>query len=101
MNNCLQCGAELKLIPAGTSKKTGRAYGAFYSCPSGHRQPPIQQNQQPTYVKEEKVDWDSIAKGKVRHGLVCAMIEKGWDYDRIKAELPAFVDLIILDKPPF
>lgn len=30
--NC-ECGVEMKLIPAGISKTSGKAYNAFYSCP--------------------------------------------------------------------
>jgi len=31
---CPQCGAEMKFIPAGVSKKTGKEYKAFFSCPN-------------------------------------------------------------------
>ena len=31
-NNCTYCGGELKLIPAGISKKSNKHYDAFYSC---------------------------------------------------------------------
>ncbi len=30
---CPNCGQDMKLIPAGTSKKSGKSYNAFYSCP--------------------------------------------------------------------
>lgn len=29
---CPKCGGEMKIVPAGVSKKTGKPYGAFYSC---------------------------------------------------------------------
>jgi hypothetical protein len=29
---CPKCGGEMKVVPAGTSKKTGKPYAAFYSC---------------------------------------------------------------------
>ena len=32
--DCPNCGQDMKLVPAGTSKKTGKSYNAFYSCPS-------------------------------------------------------------------
>jgi len=37
MNNqipvqCEQCGSEVKFIPAGISRKTGKPYSEFYSC---------------------------------------------------------------------
>lgn len=32
--NCKTCSAEMKLIPAGLSKRTGKEYDAFYSCKS-------------------------------------------------------------------
>jgi ssDNA-binding Zn-finger/Zn-ribbon topoisomerase 1 len=31
---CPECGGEVKLIPAGVSKKTGKPYKAFYACKS-------------------------------------------------------------------
>lgn len=35
MNNlCESCGSEKKLIPAGVSKKTGRPYKEFWTCPN-------------------------------------------------------------------
>lgn len=35
---CAECGSPLKFIEAGVSKKTGRAYNAFWSCPNRHPQ---------------------------------------------------------------
>ena len=32
--NCSKCGGEMKHIPAGVSKKTGRPYGEFWICNS-------------------------------------------------------------------
>lgn len=32
--SCSNCGAPLKLVPAGISKKTNRPYNSFYSCDS-------------------------------------------------------------------
>lgn len=32
MSQCPKCGNELKLVPAGTSKKTGKPYDSFWSC---------------------------------------------------------------------
>ena len=29
---CPQCGGEMKLVPAGTSKTTGKHYNEFYAC---------------------------------------------------------------------
>ena len=34
MPQCEKCGSEMNLIPAGVSKKTGKPYNAFYSCPN-------------------------------------------------------------------
>ena len=31
--NCPMCNVEMKLIPAGVSKTSGKHYKAFYSCP--------------------------------------------------------------------
>jgi len=32
--SCEVCGASLKLIPAGISKRTGKAYNPFWACPN-------------------------------------------------------------------
>jgi DNA-directed RNA polymerase subunit M/transcription elongation factor TFIIS len=32
IQKCPKCGSEMKLIPAGISKKTGKPYKAFFSC---------------------------------------------------------------------
>jgi hypothetical protein len=29
---CVQCDQEMKMVPAGVSKKSGKAYPAFWSC---------------------------------------------------------------------
>ncbi len=31
---CKTCNSEMKLVPQGVSKKTGKPYNAFYSCPN-------------------------------------------------------------------
>lgn len=31
---CVICGSELRLIPAGVSRKTQKPYQAFWSCPN-------------------------------------------------------------------
>ena len=48
MNNenqvCQVCGTVKKLVPAGVSKKTGKAYQAFFSCPNRCSNPSPSQN---------------------------------------------------------
>ena len=39
MDNCKLCGSQMKIIPAGVSKKTGKAYDSFLSCPNRCKQP--------------------------------------------------------------
>ena len=39
MSKCATCSQELKVIPAGVSKKTGRAYNSFTACPNKCQQP--------------------------------------------------------------
>jgi len=46
-------------------------------------------------VRNETPDWDKIALGKVRHGLVCALIQAGKDLQDIKQVLPAYTDLVM------
>jgi hypothetical protein len=32
--NCQKCNIEMTLVPQGISRKTGKPYSAFYSCPN-------------------------------------------------------------------
>ena len=36
---CAVCGKEMKSVPAGVSKRTGKPYEAFMSCPDRCKQP--------------------------------------------------------------
>jgi hypothetical protein len=77
MDKCGGCGADMKTVPAGTSKKTGKAYSAFTACSANcgwkpapsysHAPMPAAQQNRPT--AEEKPDWQSIGRGKVRHAF--------------------------------
>lgn len=97
MQQCVQCGAELKQIPAGVSKTTGRPYQAFVTCPNRCGQTKPQQSITPAKTKNS-VNWDEIARGKVRHGIVCAMLQAGKDYDTIATNLLRFENLIMGNK---
>ena len=76
MNQCQICGQTLKEIPAGVSKKTGRAYNAFVACPNKCKQPygtsinapsnppvspvkPLENHFEPPKATSEP-DWDKI-----------------------------------------
>lgn len=39
MENCKICNSEMKLIPAGVSKATGKPYQSFMACPNKCRTP--------------------------------------------------------------
>lgn len=39
MSQCLICGKTMVEVPAGVSKKTGKAYNAFMACPDKCQQP--------------------------------------------------------------
>lgn len=49
--------------------------------------------------KKAEPDWDAIAEGKIRHGLVVAMITAGWDEDKITARVPFWVKYIQGEHP--
>jgi hypothetical protein len=105
--NCPQCGSQLKTVPAGVSKSTGRPYPAFTVCSNrncnwkptqpaqGNYQPAPQQYQapQPQYVptrddriqkafeqKQDSIAW-SVALNNATQ-IVCRMIEKYGDTPR-------------------
>ena len=48
-------------------------------------------------------DWDKIAEGKVRHGLVVAMLGAKWKFEDVQTNLGKYVDLVMgrtQDKEP-
>ena len=67
-NNCSVCGAPVKVIPAGISKKTGKPYNAFYKCEScgktgnigGNYAKPAQTYAKTYQPTQEKVNWDEV-----------------------------------------
>lgn len=47
-HQCTECNKELRQVPAGVSRNTGKPYKAFWACPDRHKQEPQQeQPQQP------------------------------------------------------
>jgi hypothetical protein len=73
MSQCATCGSELKLVPAGISKSTGKAYNAFLACPNKCRQPFISATLiQPTasqvaqvgMAKDQDKKWENIRDEK-------------------------------------
>lgn len=71
-----------KTIPAGISKKTGEPYLAFQVCQDAsctQRPPKKTMSAQPVGnipapQTQAKPDWDKIARGKVKHGVVTSAI---------------------------
>ena len=49
----------------------------------------------PQSTNKTEPDWDAIAEGKVRHGVVCALIQAGKTLDEILIECPKYTELII------
>ncbi len=56
-----------------TSGEHGTKFKKVNQQQVGGQQQPPQQRQAP----QDKPDWDKIAEGKVRHGIVCAAIQSG------------------------
>jgi hypothetical protein len=46
-------------------------------------------------TKKEEVNWEAISRGKVRHGLVCAMIQAGWKDEDIKTKLMMYEEIVM------
>lgn len=80
---CPVHGLEFKLIPAGTSKKTGKPYKAFYVCPEpeckekpgGESQPPVGSKSSPTEAPAKAVDWDKKGRQMNRSNLAAAILQ--------------------------
>lgn len=108
MITCLLCGSAVKLVPAGTSKKTGKPYDAFYSCQNrdcgktykceATGTPAMAMNNVAKKTEDDK--WEKISEGKVRHGVSIAYIEKGEKLNMTTInEINAWVDYIMTGKP--
>jgi len=122
MEFCQVHNQEFKQIPAGISKKTGRPYNAFFVCPVApcKEKPPkhtvpldesepldkaISTNRsidesytkaRTSAAKDEAPDWDKIAEGKVRHGIMVAHITRGDKLtDKLKEEMEEEVDYVM------
>jgi hypothetical protein len=71
---CQVCNAEMRQIPAGISKSTGKPYQSFMACPNKCKQPRPEYNPstftkfvaKPEYVPTptEQPDWDGINQKK-------------------------------------
>ena len=116
--HCDVHGLPWKIVPAGVSKSTGQPYNSFTACPTmGCKQkPPLERpanlpprpmvtaTPTPTnpsgdgYAPKEP-DWDAIAQGKVRHGVVCAMIAAGKTKEEIYQDAPGYVTFIMTETP--
>lgn len=81
MNKCQFCGSDMKVVPAGVSKATGKPYNAFEACTKGCKKPSYQQpsyRPETTYQKEQKeVDWDKISMGKCKTLFLVEAFKKG------------------------
>lgn len=76
--NCPNCGnPEMKHIPAGTSKKTGKPYGAFYKCEECGKT--ANGGEQPRVIKQEETNWDAIGMAKAASQLYSACYQHGDD----------------------
>ncbi len=93
--NCAVCGQPMKLIPAGKSKTTGKAYSAFYACQDRtHKQPrpgfPPQVVAQ--VAKQPETNWDKISWGKCKYGFMIEQMKKGVDVFIAEQEAERWAD---------
>lgn len=100
---CNRCGGDMKLIPAGTSKKTGKPYRAFWGCldrSCGGTQPAIENPAQRN---------SGASRGIPDDGLMIALDRVAQALERIDETLEAYVgnsqmdkeEPITNEKPPF
>lgn len=92
---CNNCGKpDMKFVPAGVSKKTGKEYKAFYSCSCGTTAPapsdtPTQQamTKIKTMSYEEKQETQSWGKCKHAYLVECFKLQMELDIAEPMAEL--------------
>lgn len=87
-----------------TTQGTYEGKTVNYKNIKSFREASVQKGEVPQTVPQkaiqEKPDWDAISRGKVRHGVVCAMIEAKWSEEDIRSKLSLYVDLIMNDDKP-
>jgi len=88
MPQCPVCQSEMKLVPAGISKKNNKPYNSFYSCPNRcpKSNSPYTNQNAPQGQIERKVDTSSrnfYAEnfGKCKYGFLIEAYKKGIDPD--------------------
>lgn len=88
-----QHGPKLKKINTQYNNQSG---GQQSQGEQGQGSAPPRQNA--SQNAQDKPDWDKIAEGKVRHGIVCAAIQSGQMPCKNPEDVKAYVDLV-MDKP--
>jgi hypothetical protein len=112
---CVTCNSEMKLIPAGVSKATGRPYTAFYSCPNRCPKPTTYSKPQTNgigeamekknvYIKEAQDRKDlgmTILNSKnAGASITVALIEKGFiQPEQVEATFRKYADFVYNYKP--
>lgn len=90
---CENCGGEMKLVPAGISRKTNKHYNAFFACQNnqcGHTQQ-VQATGAPARgmnnLQQKTNDQKDLEKatGMVRHGFAIESYKMGKKLDPITA----------------
>lgn len=108
-NQCPQCGNNLKLVPAGVSKKTGKAYDAFFACTDPTRMCTFTQKVQAqgaplramNNVQTKNNDQKDLEKstGMVRHGFAIESFKMGKKLDPITArEITNWTNFVMTGK---
>ena len=73
----------MKLVPAGTSRKTGKPYNAFYSCPdrecgtTAKLDTPVRKFEAGLDKENDEKKWDKISLGKCRYGFLLEAFKMG------------------------
>lgn len=72
-----------------------KAINAQYANQGGGQQNQQQPHQNAPQDRQDKPDWDKIAEGKVRHGVICAGIQSGQLVCTSEQNATAWVDFIM------
>ena len=105
MINCAKCGGEMRLIPAGVSKKTGKPYQAFYSCldrncgGTAKADTPVKKFEQGLDQQNQDKKWEEISRGKVRHGFSIEAYKMGKELSlETKLEIDTWTNFVMNGK---
>lgn len=96
---CSECGSEMRLIPAGVSKKTGKPYQSFYACEDRECGKTLPAETIKKQEPKKDRDYDKENRGKVRMNFAKIAYEQNKVLSKaLVTEIEVWVDYVMKGK---